>query len=100
VSEKLTAEEAEVVLKGILDREERRYRTIMSPYYDALFEIDLRKPPRPVQMPDGTFMVYKGPTAENIAGPYKAPTWLARMCEVCGGEEWRDLARFRDRNKP
>jgi hypothetical protein len=92
----LTAEEAEYLLKQILADEQRRVQAILRPYVHALMDIEYRKPPHPTQMPDGRFMVYCGPKAEEIVGAYKAPGWLEDMCR----EDMRiahDLRRFRER---
>lgn len=76
----LSSDEAEYLLKEILAEEQRRMQLLMKPYVSALVEIETRKPPRSVALSDGRFMTYVGPTAEDIAGPYKAPAWLEEMC--------------------
>lgn len=92
----LAPDEAEYVLKGILTRQERLWRTIMAPYFAELTLISARKPPRPVQMPDGTTAVYCGPTADDLGGPYRAPEWLEEMCRNLS-DEMADLRRYRER---
>ena len=76
----LTAEESEFVLKEFIADEQRRLQTVLKPYMDELCSVSFRKTPPPVQMPDGRLMRYVGPTAEDIAGPYKAPRWLESLC--------------------
>lgn len=76
----LTAEEAEFVLKEFLADEQRRLQTVLKPYMDELCHVSARKPPGMVTLPDGRVMRYVGPTAEDIAGPYKAPHWLESLC--------------------
>lgn len=76
----LSTDEAEYLLKEVLAEEQRRMQLLMKPYISALVEIEWRKPPHPITMPDGRVAIYRGPTAEDMAGPYKAPTWLEEMC--------------------
>ena len=93
----LTADEAEFVLKAILNREQQRFQQIMKPYYAELCHVTTRRPPRPVEMPDGRVMQYVGPTADDLGGPYRAPRWL----EELSMEDFslaHDLARLRVRS--
>ncbi len=77
----LTVDEAEIVLKTFIAEEQRRLQTILKPYMDELCHVSFRKPPPPVRMQDGRTMVYIGPTAEDMAGIYKAPRWLEQLCQ-------------------
>lgn len=92
----LTQDEAEYVLQGIITREQQRLQALLTPYIQELTLIGLRKPARPIQMPDGTFAVYTGPSSDEIAGPYRAPSWLVSMCDTVG-EQSADLRRYRER---
>lgn len=92
----LKPDEAEFVLRGIIAREQQRLQTILAPYVAALVDIEARKEPQPVQLPDGRVAVYSGPTAEYAFGPYRAPRWLESMCGNIG-TEMDDLRRYRER---
>lgn len=92
----LSPEEAEYILKEIIADQQQRLQLLLAPYIAALVEIDARKPPRPVPLPDGRTMVYCGPTGDDIAGPWTAPEWLDRMVRD-DHQLARSLARFRER---
>lgn len=92
----LTQDEAEYVLQGIITREQQRLSALLTPYLEELTSIRMRRPPRPVQMPDGSMMVYTGPSADEIVGLYRAPAWLESMCNNVG-EQGADLRRYRER---
>jgi hypothetical protein len=92
----LTADEAEFVLKAVMSREQQRFQQIIKPYFAELGHAIARQPPRPVTLPDGRVMQYVGPTAEDLGGPYRAPSWLEELCS----EDYslaHDLARYRER---
>lgn len=75
----LTEDEAEFLLKELIQKEQRRLQTILKPYFAELCELGSRKPPRSIDMGDGKFAVYIGPTATDMAGPYKVPRWLDEL---------------------
>ncbi len=91
----MTQDEAEYVLKGIIDRERQRIQVQLTPYICELARIEIYKPPRPMQLPDGRWAIYSGPTTDQVAGPYQAPRWLEAMCRAVGAES-DDLRRFRE----
>jgi len=91
---KLSEPEAEYLLRAILAREQQRWQAILAPYLEALAEVEARKPPQPIQMPDGRVAAYIGPTAEDVAGAYRAPRWLEKMCDTLGDVR-SDLDRYR-----
>ena len=72
-------DEAAFVLHEIIRQEQQRLQRVLKPFMDELCNLEARKPPRPVELPDGRVMIYKGPSAEDIAGPYKAPKWLEEL---------------------
>ena len=53
MGEQITSEEAEYLLRSIIADEQRRLHLLLMPYTVALSEIESRKPPRPVTLPDG-----------------------------------------------
>jgi hypothetical protein len=97
MGEQITSEEAEYLLRSIIADEQRRLHLLLMPYTVALSEIESRKPPRPVTLPDGRAMMYVGPTAESIAGVYKTPEWLSSMVRQDMMMSDR-LRRYRDKN--
>ena len=84
----LTSKEVEFILREFIADEQRRLQTVLKPYIAELCHVAARKPPQPVHLPDGRVMIYKGPTADDLGGPYKAPRWLEELC--------RDDMRFVD----
>jgi hypothetical protein len=95
----LTPDEAEYVLRQIIARAQRSLQQILTPHLEALTEIAARKPPAPVQLPNGGFAIYTGPTAEDIAGPWHAPRWLETLCSDFG-EAADDLRYYRQQTAP
>ena len=75
----MTEDEAAFVLREWIMVEQRRLQRTLAPIIAELANVEGRKPPRPYQMPDGRVMVYTGPTATDIAGPYRVPAWLEQI---------------------
>jgi hypothetical protein len=94
----MTEAEAEFVLKDIIASEQQRLQTILAPYFAELTHLSYRKPPSPIHTPDGRLMLYTGPTATDLGGPYHAPAWLEEMCNNPGAE-YDALRWFRRHSK-
>jgi hypothetical protein len=97
-SMQLTPDEAEYVLRQIVTRAQRRLQQLLAPHMDALTEIASRKPPPPVPLPNGDFAIYTGPTADEMAGPWRPPQWLEALCRDIG-EAGDDLRWYRKRTR-
>jgi hypothetical protein len=75
----MTEDEAEFILREIIVLEQERTQRLLKPFMDELGRIACRRPPRPVELPDGTVAIYRGPSATDIAGRYAPPRWLEQM---------------------
>lgn len=91
---KLSLDEAEHLLTYLINTERERLEILLAPYYSALSEAGLYRPTPSYGLPDGSRISYHGPTAEDIAGPYKAPRWLEQLSLSQPGINYQ-LRRFR-----
>jgi hypothetical protein len=72
----LTSDEAEFLIREVIQQEQDRAQMFLTPFVKVLADIDARKPPRLVMFPDGTVVnkVSNGPLPN-----YRAPPWLETL---------------------
>jgi hypothetical protein len=76
---KLTEDEASFILREILIQAQQDLQRRLAPFIAELSHLELRKPQKPIQLPDGRVFTYTGPTATELGAPYQPPSWLNEL---------------------
>lgn len=95
----ITEEEAGFLLRALVNHAQMDFQRRMAPFFSELAKLEARKPHRPVGLPDGRVVVYDGPIAAGIEGPYRVPDWLREIAST-DFLLMQELRRYRRKNAP